>query len=66
MGKKIVWFETYVTTCKYFTNLTDEEAELFEQDDERFFEEVDFRGNKDLEWDKISDETESDFNIEEN
>ena len=30
MGKKLVWFESYKTICKYSTELTDEEAKLFE------------------------------------
>ncbi len=29
MGKKLVWFESYTTICKYSTELTDEEAKLF-------------------------------------
>jgi hypothetical protein len=65
MTKKLVWFESYTTICKYSTELTDEEAELFEEDEDRFYEEVDFRGNQDLEWDKITDEDEYDFDIEE-
>jgi hypothetical protein len=65
MAKKLVWFESYTTICKYSTELTDEEAELFENDEDRFYEEVDFRGNQDLEWDKITDEDEYDFDIEE-
>ena len=65
MTKKLVWFESYTTICKYSVELTDEEAELFEEDEDRFYEEVDFRGNQDLEWDKITDEDEYDFDIEE-
>ena len=64
MAKKLVWFESYTTICKYSTELTDEEAELFENDEDRFYEEVDFRGNQDLEWDKITNEDEYDFEIE--
>jgi hypothetical protein len=64
MAKKLVWFESYTTICKYSTELTDEEAALFEEDEDRFYEEVDFRGNQDLEWDKITDEDEYDFEIE--
>jgi hypothetical protein len=51
MGKKLVWFESYTTICKYSTELTDEE--------------VDFRGDQELEWDKIKNEDEYDFSIEE-
>ena len=65
MTKKLVLFESYTTICKYSAELTDEEAELFEEDEDRFYEEVDFRGNQDLEWDKITDEDEYDFDIEE-
>lgn len=65
MAKKLVWFESYTTICKYSAELTDEEAELFENDEERFFEEVDYQGNQDLEWDKITDEDMYDFEIEE-
>lgn len=65
MAKKLVWFESYTTICKYSAELTDEEAELFENDEQRFFEEVDYQGNQDLEWDKITDEDMYDFDIEE-
>jgi hypothetical protein len=65
MAKKLVWFESYTTICKYYAELTDEEAKLFEEDEDKFFEEVDFRGNQDLEWDKIENEEEYDFQIEE-
>lgn len=65
MSKKLVWFESYTTICKYSTELTDEEAELFEEDEDRFYEEVDFRVNQDLEWDKITEEDQYDFDIEE-
>ena len=65
MGKKLVWFESYTTICKYSAELTDEEAKLFEEDEEKFYEEVDFRGDQELEWDKIEDEDEYDFSIEE-
>jgi hypothetical protein len=65
MGKKITWFETYTTICKYSAEITDEEAKLFEEDEDKFFDEVDFRGDRELEWDKIKNEEESDFNIEE-
>ncbi len=64
MAKKLVWFESYTTICKYSTELTDEEAALFEEDQDRFFEEVDYQGNQDLEWDKITNEDWYDFEIE--
>ncbi len=65
MTKKITWFESYTTICKYSAEITDEEAALFEEDQDRFFEEVDYQGNQDLEWDKITDEDMYDFEIEE-
>jgi len=65
MAKKLVWFESYTTICKYSTELTDEEAALFVEDEQKFFEEVDYMGNQDLEWDKITDEDTYDFEIEE-
>ncbi len=65
MGKKLVWYESYKTVCKYSAELTDEEAKLFEEDEEKFYEEVDFRGDQELEWDKIENEDEYDFSIEE-
>lgn len=64
MGKKLTWFESYTTICKYSVELTEEEATLFEEDEDRFYEEVDFRGNQELEWDKITNEDEYDFEIE--
>jgi len=65
MGKKLVWFESYTTICKYSTSMTDEEAAQFEQDPDAFLEEFDYTSNQDLEWDKINDETIGDFAIEE-
>ena len=65
MGKKLVWYESYKTICKYSAELTDEEAKLFEEDEDRFYDEVDIDGIKELEWDKIQDEDEYDFSIEE-
>jgi len=56
MGKKLVWFESYTTICKYSAELTDEEAQLFEEDQDKFFDEVSYRDVQDLEWDKITNE----------
>ncbi len=61
---KITWFESYTTICKYSTEISDEEAKLFEEDEERFFDEVDVHGNADLEWDKIENEDSYDYEIE--
>ncbi len=65
MAKKLVWFESYTTICKYSAELTDEEAQLFEEDQDRFFEEVSYRDVQDLEWDKITNEDQYDYQIEE-
>jgi hypothetical protein len=64
MAKKITWLESYTTTLKYSAIISDEEAELFETDEDRFFDEVSFRDNQELEWDKINDEESFDFDIE--
>ena len=64
MAKKITWLESYTTTLKYSAIISDEEAELFETDEDRFFDEVSFRDNQELEWDKIGDEESFDFDIE--
>jgi hypothetical protein len=64
MAKKITWLESYTTTLKYSAIISDEEAELFETDEDRFFDEVSFRDNQELEWDKIDDEESFDFDIE--
>lgn len=66
MSKKITWYESYTTICKYSAEITAEEAALFEEDQDKFFEEVNFRDNQDLEWDKIDDEDTYDFEIEDN
>jgi hypothetical protein len=64
MGKKLVWFEKFTTICKYTTEISDEEAELFNEDEQRFYDEVDYQSNQDLEWDSIEDEETYDFSIE--
>ena len=66
MAKKLVWFESYTTVCKYSTSLTDEQAEQFEQDPDAFLADFDYQADQDLEWDKIQNEDEYDFSIEEN
>ena len=65
MGNKLVWFETYVTVCKYSVELTDEEALLFEEDEDKFFEEVDYQSDASLEWEEVKDPNLDDFEIEE-
>lgn len=64
MTKKLVWFESYTTICKYSAELTPEESALFEEDEERFFEEVDYQSDRELQWDKIKNEDMYDFQIE--
>ena len=67
MSKKLVWFESYTTICKYSIPVTDEQAALFEEDQDKFFEEYpDYAADQDLEWDKIRNEVTEDFGIEEN
>lgn len=61
---KITWFESFTTICKYSSEITEEEAKLFEEDPDRFYEEVDFRSNQDLEFDKIKDEDTYDFSLD--
>jgi len=41
---KIYWTESYVTRTTYCCELTEEELELYNEDQDRFFDEVDFRG----------------------
>jgi hypothetical protein len=65
MGKKLTWFESYTTIVKYSTQITDEQAEQFEQDPDKFLEEFDYTADQDFEWDKIRDEKREDFDIEE-
>lgn len=64
MGKKITWIESYTTTCKYSAELTDEEAKLFEEDEDRFFEEVDYTADQELEWEDLKTHGTEDFQIE--
>jgi hypothetical protein len=64
MAKKITWIESYTTILKYSAIISDEEVELFETDEDRFFDEVSFRDNQELEWDKIDNEESGDFEIE--
>jgi len=64
MAKKLVWFESYTTIVKYSTEVTDEQAEQFEEDPDKFLEEFDYQANQEFEWDKIKNETIEDFEIE--
>jgi hypothetical protein len=62
---KITWTESYTTTCKYSAEISEEDAKLFEEDQDKFFDESDFRDNSELEWDKIDNEEWYDYEIEE-
>ena len=62
---KLTWIESFVTTAKFSCELTDEEVKLYNEDEDKFFEEVDIYGMKELEWDEITNEVDSDFEIEE-
>ena len=62
---KITWSESYTTTCRYSAEISEEDAQLFKEDQEKFFEEVDYRYSQELEWDKITDEETYDFELEE-
>lgn len=62
---KITWIETFTTTAKYSCDLTDEQVELYNENPDEFFDEVDIYAFKELEWEDISDEDEDDFEIEE-
>ena len=57
MTKKITWFESYTTICKYSAEITDEEAKLFEEDEDKFFDEVNYRDDQNLERAKFEKET---------
>ena len=61
---KLTWIESYTTTSKYSFELTDEQAKLYNEDPDKFFEEVDIYAFKELEWDEVGDEEEYDFEIE--
>lgn len=34
---KLIWFEKFIVTCEYNTEITEEEVQLFNEDDEDFF-----------------------------
>jgi hypothetical protein len=64
MGKKITWVESSTTYYKYSAELTDEQAALFEEDEQRFFGEVDFMANSNLEWEDVKDHDADEFELE--
>lgn len=63
MGKKITWMESFTTTLFYSAEITDDEAELFESDSDRFFDEVGYRDNQELIRDEIDDSVSDNFEI---
>jgi hypothetical protein len=63
MAKKLKWVETFTTTSWHECELTDEQAKLYEEDEERFFSEVDYMGYGELINDKISNEETGDFEL---
>jgi hypothetical protein len=64
MGKKLSWVEVYDTITRYSVELTDEQAELYETDSEKFFEEIFYDLDRNVEWSKIKNEETWDFEIE--
>ena len=62
---KIVWFESFTTICKYSAEITEDQAKLYNENPELFFETVNYQDNQNLEWDKIEDENWYDYQIEE-
>jgi hypothetical protein len=62
--KKFTWIESYTTSAKYSAEISDEDAKLFEEDPIMFFETVDYQAGKELEWDDVSNDDESDHEVE--
>ena len=62
---KLTWNESYTTTAHYSAIITEEQAKLFKENKDKFFEEVDYSEDQQLEWDNIGDEDAHDFEISE-
>jgi exodeoxyribonuclease V alpha subunit len=60
----LVWRESYTSIRGFSAELTEEEAELFEEDEERFFREVRYSRNQNLEWENDGDYDTYDFELE--
>ena len=43
---KFNWIETFQTSAKYSAEITEEQAKLFKENPEEFFETVDYQGYK--------------------
>ena len=65
MAIKITWTESSTTYYHYSAEITEEQADLFETDEVKFFDEVDFRHDQVLEWEDVKDHDAEDFEIEE-
>ncbi len=61
---KFYWIETFQTSAKYSAEITEEQAKLFKENPEAFLETVDYQGDRNLEWDKISGEEELEHTLE--
>jgi hypothetical protein len=61
---KLIWFESYTTICKFSAEITEEQAKLFNENPDLFFEKVNYQDDQNLEWDKIEDEKWYDYQIE--
>jgi hypothetical protein len=64
MGRKLVWAESYTSITGYSVDLTDEQAELYETDRDKFFDEVFYELDRNVEWDKIKNEETWDMKLE--
>jgi len=62
---KFIWFESFTTITKYSAEITEEQAELFKNDPDKFFDTVSYQDNSNLEWDKITNEDWYDHDVEE-
>jgi hypothetical protein len=62
--KKLTWTVTFSTTAKYSAEISDEDAKLFEENPDEFFDTVDYDGNQELMWEDFSDEDTDNFEIE--
>lgn len=58
------WSETFTTTNYYTAEISAEEAELFNTNEEKFFEEVDYSENQELSHDDIEEGEPEDFSVE--
>jgi hypothetical protein len=64
MGRKLVWAESYTSITGYSVDLTDEQVELYEIDRDKFFDEVFYELDRNVEWDKIKNEETWDMKLE--